>query len=47
MYTWKTGRYSFSLPLVAGAVSAADRWMPAASWRSLGECLGILFQIQG
>ncbi|HTZ50704.1 MAG TPA: polyprenyl synthetase family protein [Spirochaetia bacterium] len=51
MYTWKTGRYSFSLPLLAGAALAqgpADRHAVqlAAGLEACGEGLGVLFQLR-
>ena len=47
MYTYKTGRYSFSLPLMAGALLAgADPVLAGPAWSLLGEILGILFQIR-
>ncbi len=45
MYTWKTGRYSFSLPLVAGALIGGATAELCGALEKLGECLGILFQI--
>lgn len=46
LYTWKTGRYSFSLPLSVGAMLAGageDRISPL---EKLGESLGISFQMR-
>ena len=45
MYTWKTGRYSFSLPLVAGALIGGAPTDVCGALERLGECFGILFQI--
>jgi geranylgeranyl diphosphate synthase, type I len=46
MYTFKTARYSFSLPLSLGAVIAGAADERLAELGKLGECLGILFQIR-
>ena len=45
MYTWKTGRYSFSLPLMAGAIIGGAPTEACGELERLGECLGLLFQI--
>ncbi len=46
LYTFKTGRYTFSLPLAAGALLAGCGPEPRAALERLGECLGILFQLR-
>lgn len=45
MYRCKTARYSFSLPLAAGALLAGDPEL-ARRLGGLGESLGILFQLR-
>jgi geranylgeranyl diphosphate synthase type I len=46
LYTYKTGRYTFSMPLMAGAL-IAGRTIPELSILSkLGEKLGVIFQIK-
>jgi geranylgeranyl diphosphate synthase type I len=45
MYTWKTGRYSFSLPLMVGALIGGAPADACGELERLGECLGLLFQI--
>lgn len=45
LYLCKTARYSFSLPLAAGALLAGDE-DAAAELSELGEALGIAFQIR-
>jgi geranylgeranyl diphosphate synthase type I len=45
MYTCKTARYSFSLPLVAGALAAGADGL-AGPLTKLGEGLGLLFQLR-
>jgi geranylgeranyl diphosphate synthase, type I len=45
MYLCKTARYSFSLPLAAGALLAGDE-ASAASLAAIGESLGVAFQIR-
>jgi geranylgeranyl diphosphate synthase type I len=45
MYRGKTARYSFSMPLVAGALFAGADEL-AAPFTELGERLGILFQLR-
>jgi len=46
LYLWKTARYSFSLPLSAGAMAGnADEELVSALWR-LGESMGIMFQMR-
>jgi geranylgeranyl diphosphate synthase, type I len=46
LYVHKTGRYTFSLPLMAGAVAggAAEKELTVLS--ELGEVLGVIFQIK-
>ena len=46
MYTYKTGRYSFSLPLLAGAVIAKAPADMKARLETFGESVGLLFQIR-
>jgi geranylgeranyl diphosphate synthase type I len=46
MYTYKTGRYSFSLPLMTGALLAGAGQERLRQWESLGELMGLLFQIR-
>jgi len=46
LYTFKTGRYTFSLPLAAGALLAGCGPKPLTALERLGECLGILFQLR-
>jgi geranylgeranyl diphosphate synthase type I len=46
MYTYKTGRYSFSLPLMAGAVIAEAPPKQRATLETFGESVGLLFQIR-
>ncbi len=46
LYTFKTGRYTFSLPLAAGALLAGCGPRQREELESLGECLGILFQLR-
>jgi geranylgeranyl diphosphate synthase, type I len=46
MYTFKTARYSFSLPLSLGAVIAGAADDRRAELTALGECMGVLFQIR-
>lgn len=46
LYTWKTGRYSFSLPLVLGAMLAGAPQDFITSLEKLGESLGIAFQMR-
>ena len=46
MYTYKTGRYSFSLPLMVGALLADAGRERLRQWESLGEHMGLLFQIR-
>lgn len=46
LYTWKTGRYSFSLPLAAGAMLAGAGQDLVGALERLGESLGIAFQMR-
>ena len=46
MYTYKTGRYSFSLPLLAGAIIAGASPGLRAMLETFGESVGLLFQIR-
>jgi geranylgeranyl diphosphate synthase type I len=46
MYRFKTSRYTFSLPLIAGAILAGAPRQVLDPLDSLGECLGILFQVR-
>lgn len=46
LYTYKTARYTFSLPLMAGAMSAGENDETISSLESIGTQLGILFQIK-
>lgn len=46
LYKFKTARYSFSLPMMAGAVLAGADKKTVSQFEKLGEDLGIIFQIQ-
>ena len=46
LYRYKTARYSFSLPLTAGALAAGAGDKALAALDRLGEHLGIIFQIK-
>jgi geranylgeranyl diphosphate synthase type I len=46
LYVHKTGRYTFSLPLMAGAVSGGAREPELTALSELGEVLGVIFQIK-
>ena len=46
LYTYKTARYTFSLPLMAGARLARADKKTIAVLEKLGEAMGILFQIR-
>jgi geranylgeranyl diphosphate synthase type I len=46
LYTFKTGRYTFSLPLMAGGMIAAADDSTLGILEKLGEQIGILFQIR-
>jgi len=46
MYKYKTGRYSFSLPLLTGALFAGAPRDLRARLDSFGESVGLLFQVR-
>jgi geranylgeranyl diphosphate synthase type I len=46
MYTYKTARYSFSLPLMLGGMIAGAAPDRLSDLESLGQSLGLLFQIR-
>lgn len=46
LYLYKTGRYTFSLPLVLGGMLASGDEKTIRQLETLGENLGILFQIK-
>jgi geranylgeranyl diphosphate synthase type I len=46
MYRFKTARYTFSLPFMAGAILAGAPSHVLDTLDSLGECMGILFQVR-
>jgi geranylgeranyl diphosphate synthase type I len=46
LYTYKTARYTFSLPMMAGAILARADRETINLLENLGESMGILFQIQ-
>lgn len=46
LYVHKTARYTFSLPLMAGAVLAGQGKALVAGLESIGESLGVIFQIK-
>ncbi len=46
LYTWKTGRYSFSLPLALGAMLAGAGPELVASLEKIGEAMGAAFQMR-
>ncbi len=46
VYTFKTGRYTFSLPLMLGAIVAGQPEETIAHLSELGEALGRIFQIR-
>ncbi len=46
LYRYKTGRYTFSLPLALGAALASAREESMAALEEAGENLGILFQLK-
>jgi geranylgeranyl diphosphate synthase type I len=46
MYTYKTSRYSFSLPLRAGAMAAGADPALQARLDEIGETIGVLFQVR-
>jgi geranylgeranyl diphosphate synthase type I len=46
LYVYKSGRYTFSLPLALGGVLGQADARTLGRLERLGECLGILFQIR-
>ncbi|MBD3279102.1 MAG: hypothetical protein GF390_00115 [Candidatus Pacebacteria bacterium] len=46
MYLYKTGRYTFSLPFMTGAIAAQAKQTLIDNLAKLGEYLGIIFQIK-
>ena len=46
MYTYKTGRYTFSLPLLVGALIGGASAILRDELAGLGEAIGMLFQIR-
>lgn len=46
MYRYKTARYTFSLPLMAGAMLAQQPDRVIAQLEELGEILGLIFQLK-
>lgn len=46
MYKYKTGRYTFSLPLSAGALLASQPVSVQGQLGTLGETLGLIFQLK-
>lgn len=46
VYTYKTGRYTFSLPLVCGAILAGADDRQQSELAAMGEALGRIFQIR-
>jgi len=46
MYTYKTGRYSFSLPLLTGALLAGGSQELRGRLEACGESLGLLYQLR-
>ena len=46
LYLYKTGRYTFSLPLMIGALLGGGEPQSVASLERLGENLGLVFQIK-
>jgi len=46
LYLYKTGRYTFSLPLMVGALLAGATARPLKRLEKIGEYLGIVFQIR-
>ncbi len=45
-YTYKTARYTFSLPMMVGAIAAEATEAEIKQVEEIGICLGILFQIK-
>lgn len=46
LYIYKTARYTFSLPMMAGAILARADKKTIRHFEQLGESMGVLFQIQ-
>jgi geranylgeranyl diphosphate synthase type I len=46
LYLYKTGRYTFSLPLMVGALLAEQEQEAVGSLEKLGEYMGVAFQIR-
>lgn len=46
LYRYKTGRYTFSLPLALGALAAGESGAAVAGLEEIGEILGVAFQIK-
>jgi len=46
VYKFKTARYTFSLPLIIGAILAKQNSQTISKLDKLGECLGMMFQIK-
>ncbi len=46
LYRHKTARYTFSMPMMAGAIMAGTDTRVQSSFERLGESLGLLFQIR-
>lgn len=46
LYTWKTGRYSFSLPLASGAMLSGAGKELITALEKLGEYMGVAFQLR-
>jgi len=46
LYTYKTGRYTFSLPFAAGLILAGRDEATEKTFMELGEMMGVLFQIK-
>jgi geranylgeranyl diphosphate synthase type I len=46
LYRFKTARYTFSLPLMTGALAAGQPHEMVTTLSELGECYGIMFQLR-
>jgi geranylgeranyl diphosphate synthase type I len=46
VYLYKTGRYSFSLPLMLGVILSYQNKQTLQKFEKLGECIGVLFQLK-
>ncbi|MDY6907259.1 MAG: polyprenyl synthetase family protein [Chloroflexota bacterium] len=46
LYTYKTGRYTFSLPMMTGALLAGQGPDILSQLEAIGICLGIMYQIR-